>query len=150
MEESLTGRIATDIKAAMRSGDKRRLGVLRLVSAAIKQHQVDQRTELDEAGALALVTRMVKQRNESIEQYRAAGRDDLAAQEEYELGVLREYLPEPLSDAELEACIDAAIQETGATGMRDMGRAMGVLKPRIEGRADPGDASARLKRRLQG
>lgn len=149
-ETALKDRLLTAVKEAMRAGDRRRLGTLRLATAAIKQHEVDQRTEAGDADVIALLDKMVKQRNESIEQYRAAGRTQLAEQEEYELAVLREFLPEPLSDDEVDELIDEAIAATGATSVRDMGKVMGQLKPRLQGRADMSQASARLKARLNG
>lgn len=144
----LSQRITEDSRAAMREKDKGRLGVLRLISAAIKQREVDERITLDDTQVLAVLDKMAKQRRESLEQYRNAGRDDLARQEEFELQVLREYLPQPLSDAEIEALIDAAVQSTGAAGIKDMGQVMGVLKPQLQGRADMGAVSARVKARL--
>lgn len=149
-DSALKDRVTAAVKEAMRSGDRRRLGTLRLVTAAIKQFEVDQRTVLGDDDVLTLLTRMVKQRHESIEQYRAAGREDLVEQEEYELRILQEFLPEPLSDEQISDLIEQALTETGATSIRDMGRVMGALKPRLQGRADMGQVSARLKARLNG
>jgi hypothetical protein len=146
----LKQRIQEDVKAAMRSGDKRRLGALRLVTAAIKQREVDERIELDDTAVLAVLDKMVKQRRESIAQYEKAGREDLAGQEAYEIQLLQEYLPEALSDTEIEAAVDEAIAATGAAAMRDMGKVMGQLKPRLQGRADMGAVSALVKRKLDG
>ena len=147
-KSALKDRVTDAVKEAMRSGDKRRLGTLRLVTAAIKQYEVDQRTELADDDVVALISKMVKQRHESIEQYRAANRADLAEQEEYELTVLEEFLPEPLSEAEIDAMIDGAVTESGAASVRDMGKVMGLLKPKLQGRADLGKVSGRVKARL--
>lgn len=127
---SLKERIQQDVKDAMRARDKARLGALRLVAAAIKQIEVDSRSELDDAGVTAVLDKMAKQRRESLEQYEKAGRDDLAEQERFELALLSDYLPEPLGEEELAALIDAAIAESGASSMRDMGQVMGLLKDR--------------------
>lgn len=147
---SLTQRITEDIRTAMRAKDKARLGVLRLISAAIKQREVDERIILDEAQVIAVLDKMAKQRRESLDQYQSAGREDLARQEEFELDVLRDYLPEPLSESELEQLIDSAVQSTGAAGIKDMGQVMGVLRPQVQGRADMSAVSARVKARLNG
>lgn len=146
----LKDRIQQAVKDAMRGGDKRRLGTARLITAAIKQREVDERIELDDEQIVLVLDKMCKQRRESLEQYRKANREDLAEQEEYELGVLKEFLPEPLSDAEIDALIDAAVAETGAAGIKDMGKVMGILKPQLQGRADMGAVSARIKARLGG
>jgi len=147
---SLTQRITEDIRTAMRAKDKARLGVLRLISAAIKQREVDERITLDEAQVIAVLDKMAKQRRESLDQYRSAGREDLAQQEEFELNVLRDYLPQPLSESELEQLIDSAVQSTGASSIKDMGQVMGVLRPQVQGRADMSAVSARIKARLNG
>jgi len=147
---SLKEQIQQDMKDAMRGGDKRRLGVIRLVLAAIKQREVDERVELDDAGVTAVLDKMAKQRRESIAQYSKAGRDDLVDQENYELEVLKNYLPEQLGEAEIEAMIEAAIQATGASDVKDMGKVMGQLKAKLQGRADMGAVSARIKARLAG
>ncbi|MCA1804644.1 MAG: GatB/YqeY domain-containing protein [Xanthomonadaceae bacterium] len=146
----LKDRIQQAVKDAMRGGDKRRLGTARLITAAIKQREVDERIELDDEQIVLVLDKMCKQRRESLEQYRKANREDLAEQEEYELGVLKEFLPEPLSDTEIDALIDAAVSETGAAGIKDMGKVMGILKPQLQGRADMGAVSARIKARLGG
>jgi uncharacterized protein YqeY len=138
------------MKEAMRGGDKRRLGVIRLVMAAIKQREVDERIELDDAGVTAVLDKMAKQRRESIAQYSKAGRDDLVDQENFELEVLKSYLPEQLGEAEIDAMIEATIQTTGAASVKDMGKVMGQLKPKLQGRADMGAVSARIKARLSG
>ena len=133
---SLKARIQEDVKDAMRARDRARLGVMRLISAAIKQIEVDERVELDDDGVALVLDKMAKQRRESLEQYVDAGRDDLADQERFELGVLADYLPEPLGEAELEQLIHQAIADTGASSMRDMGNVMGAIKPQVQGRAD--------------
>lgn len=148
MSSELVSRIRDAVKDAMRARDKARLGTLRLVTAEIQRVEVDERVEVDDARALAILDKMVKQRLDSEAQYRAAGREDLADAEAAEIAVIREFLPAPLDDAELTALIDAAVAETGAEGMRDMGRVMGVLKPKVQGRADMGAVSARVKDRL--
>jgi uncharacterized protein len=144
----LKQRLTDDMKAAMKSGDKARLGVIRLVNAAIKQREVDERIELDDAAVLAVLEKMVKQRKDSVAQYEAASREDLAAVERDEIAVIETYLPEKLGEAEVNAAIDAAIAETGASGPADMGKLMGVLKPRLAGKADMGQVSALVKQRL--
>jgi len=145
---SVKERLQQDMKDAMRGGDKRRLGVIRLALAAIKQREVDDRTELDDNQVIAVLDKMVKQRRESIDQYRDAGRDDLAGQEQFELDVLKVYLPEQLGEAEINALIEEALQTTGASSMKDMGKVMGMLKPKLAGRADMGAVSALIKARL--
>jgi len=147
-EASIKARLGEDIKSAMRSGDKARLATLRSIHAAIKQREIDERTELDDAAVLAVLDRRAKQHRESLEHYRGAGREDLAASEEAELAILNEYLPAALSETEIEALIEAAVAETGASSVRDMGRVMGLLKPKIQGRADMAAVSARVKSRL--
>ena len=141
-------RIREDMKAAMRSGDKRRLGIVRLIMAAIKQREVDERVELDEGEVTVVLDKMLKQRRESLTQYEQAQRADLAEQEAFEMSVLQEYLPPPLGDAEIDQLIEAAISETGASSMKDMGKVMGILGPRLAGRADMGAVSGRIKARL--
>ena len=147
---SLKEQLQQDMKQAMRGGDKRRLGAIRLVMAAIKQREVDERIELDDAAITAVLDKMAKQRRESIAQYSKAGRDDLVEQENFELELLKTYLPEQLEAAEIDAMIEATIQSTGATSVKDMGKVMGQLKPRLQGRADMGAVSARIKARLSG
>ncbi|MCC5811284.1 MAG: GatB/YqeY domain-containing protein [Ectothiorhodospiraceae bacterium] len=141
----LKTRITDAVKQAMRAGDKPRVATLRLITAAIKQREVDERIELDDDQIVALLSKQVKQRQESIQQYETHNRSDLADKERYEIGVLEEFLPQPLSDEEVEALIQDAIRETGASGMQDMGKVMGVLRPKLQGRADMGAASARVK-----
>ncbi|WP_040405339.1 GatB/YqeY domain-containing protein [Ectothiorhodospira sp. PHS-1] len=145
---SLKSRITEDMKAAMRSGDKSRLGTVRLILAAIKQMEVDSRTELDDAQILAVLDKMVKQRRESISQYQQAGRDDLAQVEQAELEVIQAYLPQALTDDEIRQMIDAALAESGAESVRDMGKVMNLLKPRMQGRADMAAVSGMVKTRL--
>ncbi len=145
---ALKDQITEAMKTALRAGDKPRLGVLRLALAAIKQREVDERIQLDDAQVLAVLEKMLKQRRDSLAQYQAAQRADLAAQEQYEITELQRWLPAPLTAAELDALIEAAITETGAGGARDMGRLMAALRPRVAGRADMAALSARIKARL--
>jgi uncharacterized protein YqeY len=145
---SLKTRLTEDMKNAMRAGDKPRLAVIRLINAAIKQREVDERIELDDAQVLAVLEKMLKQRRDSISQYETAGREDLAETERAEIGVIEAYLPTPLDESELAALIDAAIAETGAASVRDMGKVMGLLKQRAAGRADMGAVSGLVKKRL--
>lgn len=140
--------LTEDMKAAMRGGDKHKLGVIRLMLAAVKQREVDERVELDEPQVLAVLEKMLKQRKDSISQYVAAGREDLAKVERAEITVIETYLPSKLSEAELDALIEAAIAETGASSARDMGKVVGVVKAKAAGRADMGVASVRIKARL--
>jgi uncharacterized protein YqeY len=144
----LKQRIQDDMKSAMKGGDKRRLGAVRLVLAAIKQREVDERIELNDEQVLAVLDKMVKQRRDSIDQYQQAGREDLVEQEQFEIEVLQGYLPEALSAAEIDALIAEAIAATGAESMRDMGKVMGQLKPQLQGRADIGAVSALVKQKL--
>ena len=147
---SLKAQINDDVKQAMRSGEKERLKTLRMITAAIKQREIDERTELDDAQVLAVVEKMIKQRRESVEQYREGNRPELAEVEEAEIQILKPYLPEQLSEAELAEAIDQAIAEAGAEDMSGMGRVMGLLKPRIQGRADMGQVSRLVRSRLAG
>ena len=136
------------MKAAMKGGDKRKLGVIRLLMAAVKQREVDERVELDDTQILAILDKMVKQRRDSITQYEQAERSDLVEQEQYEIEILQEYLPEALSQEEINAMIAEAIAATSAESMRDMGKVMGELKPKLQGRADVGAVSALVKESL--
>ena len=145
---SLKGQITEDMKSAMKAGEKDRLKVVRLIMAAIKQVEVDTRTELDDAAVLGVLDKMVKQRRDSVEQFEKGGRDDLAEIERSEIAVLETYLPEQLSDAELDALIEEAISETGAESIRDMGKVMGTIKGKAAGRADMGAVGAKVKARL--
>lgn len=146
----LKSAISDALKAAMKAGERERVAAIRLITAAIKQHEVDNREAPDDSQVLALLDKMGKQRRESIAQFSDAGRDDLVAKEEYELGVIAEFLPAPFSAAEIDDMIDAAIAETGAASVRDMGQVMGILKPKMTGRADMAAVSARIKSRLTG
>jgi uncharacterized protein YqeY len=145
---TLKARITDDMKAAMKGGDKARLGVIRLIQAAIKQREVDERIELDDTQVMGVLEKMLKQRRDSVSQYEAAAREDLAAQERFEIGVVQAYLPEALSDAELDTAIRDSIAETGASGPRDMGKVMTVLKAKVAGRADMQALSVRVKEAL--
>ena len=145
---SLKARISDDMKSAMKAGDKDRLKVVRLILAAIKQVEVDKRIELDDAAVLGVLEKMVKQRRDSVEQFQKGNRDDLAQIELSEIAVLEEYLPEQLSDDELDAMIDEVIGTTGAESIRDMGKVMGAIKAKAAGRADMGAVGARVKAKL--
>lgn len=147
---NLKQRLTDDMKAAMKGGDKQRLGVIRLMLAAVKQREVDERIQLDDAQVLHALEKMLKQRHDSVTQYEAAAREDLAAQERYEISVIEAYLPAQLSSEETDALIAAVIQDTGATSPRDMGKVMALLKERAAGRADIGALSQRVKAKLAG
>ena len=147
---SLKDRINDDMKAAMRARDTARLGTIRLLLAAIKQREVDDRVTLDDAAITAVIDKMIKQRKDSISQFEAAGRTDLASGESAEVAVLADYMPAQLSDAEVAAEVQAAVAQTGAAGPQDMGKVMGVLKPKLAGRADMTAVSARVKAALAG
>lgn len=144
----LKAQINAAVKDAMRAKEKERLGVLRLIMAEFKRIEVDERIELDDARVLAVLDKMLKQRRDSVQQYVDAGRDELAEQERFEIGVIQEFLPQPLSTEEVDQLIDAAIADTGASSMRDMGQVMGQLKPRMQGRADMAEVSKRIKAKL--
>tara|TARA_B100001939_G_C16525996_1_gene439984 strand:- start:48 stop:503 length:456 start_codon:yes stop_codon:yes gene_type:complete len=148
MPTELKDRIQSDVKDAMRAKAKERLGTLRLVTAAIKQKEVDERVEMDDDQVLQVLTKMVKQRQDSITQYTDAGRDDLAAQEQAELAIIGEYMPAALSEEELKELVSKALAETGAQSIKDMGKVMGVLRPAVQGRADMGAVSAQVKQAL--
>ena len=141
---SLKARIQDDMKSAMKAGDKARLGVIRLILAAIKQREVDERIELDDEQVLAVLDKMVKQHRDSIRQYTDAGRDELAAAEQAEVAIIQDYLPAALSEEEIAAIVEQAIAETGASSMKDMGK----VKPQVQGRADMGQVSALVKQKL--
>jgi uncharacterized protein YqeY len=145
---SLKQRLTDDMKAAMKGGDKPRLDAIRLIQAAIKQREVDERVTLDDAQVLAVLEKMLKQRRDSIAQSDAAGRTDLADRERFEVGVIEAYLPARLSEDELAALIDAAIATTGAAGPKDMGRVVAEVKAKAAGRADMGEVSQRIKAKL--
>jgi len=145
---SLQQRIQEDMKAAMRARDAARLSAVRLLLAALKQKEVDERKALTDADVLAIIEKMVKQRRESIAQFEKAARADLAAQENFEIGVLQHYLPQQLGAAEVDEAVAAAVAEAGASGVKDMGKVMALLKPRLAGRADIGKVSALVKAKL--
>jgi len=144
----LKSTISDATKAAMKARDKPRVAALRLVNAEIKRVEVDERRTLDDAAVLAVLNRMLKQRRDSLGHYQAAGRDDLVAQEQFEIDLIGEFLPEPLDAAELEALIDAAVSEAGAATMKDMGKVMAILRDKVTGRADMGQVSQQVKARL--
>jgi len=145
---SLRTQISEDMKTAMRAKEAHRLSAIRLLLAAIKQREVDERKELDDKEIVGVVEKMIKQRRESISQYEKASRADLVEAEKFELGVLQAYMPQQLSDAEIEAAVSAALAESGAQGMRDMGKVMAILKPQLSGRADMSAVSSMVKARL--
>jgi uncharacterized protein YqeY len=146
----LKARITEDMKAAMRSGEKDRLSCIRMLQAGIKQREVDERIELDDTQVLAVIDKMIKQRKESIAQFQAGNRADLVAKESADIEVLSGYLPAQLGAAELDAMVKDAIAATGAASMKDMGKVMGILKPKVQGRTDMGALSARIKSALGG
>lgn len=148
--DTLKRRVDDDTKTALRAGDKRRLGTLRLILAAIKQREVDERVRLDDARVLQVLDKMVKQRKESLAIYTQAKRADLAGQEAFEIQIVQSYLPAPLDAARIAALVGEAIQEVAAQSLRDVGRVMGVLKPRLQGRADLSEVSRLVKERLAG
>jgi uncharacterized protein YqeY len=133
---------------AMKSGDKERLKIIRLMTSAMKQIEVDERIELDDARVIAVLDKMVKQRRESISQFKTAGRDDLVTQENFEIDIIQEFLPQALSEEEITSIVDQAIAKTGANSIKDMGKVMGLVKPQIIGRADMGEVSGRIKAQL--
>jgi len=145
---SLKNQLTEDMKIAMKGGDKERLGVIRLINAAIKQREVDERIMLDDTQVLSILEKMLKQRRDSVTQFQAGGRNDLADKETFEIGVIQGYLPAQLSPDEVDALIVAAIAEAGAAGPKDMGKVMGLVKPKVAGRTDMGKLSERVKARL--
>ena len=145
---TLKNQINDDVKSAMRNRDKIRLLTLRMITAGIKQREVDERIELDDAQVLAVLDKMAKQHRDSIEQYNNAGRDDLAEKERTELAVVENYMPTPLNDEEIVQLIKDAIDHSGAESMKDMGKVMGILKPQLQGRADMGNVSSQVKQQL--
>jgi len=147
---SLKNRITEDMKAAMRARQAERLSAIRMLLAAVKQREVDSRVEADDAAVLSIVEKLIKQRRDAIAQFEVGGRADLVAKETAEIDVLAEYLPQQMSEAEVNAAIDAAVAEAGATGAAAMGKVMGLLKPRLAGRADIGQVSAMVRKRLLG
>ncbi len=148
MPETLKSQLQSDMKSSMKSGDKGRLGVIRLMLSAIKQIEVDERIELDDDRITAVLDKMSKQRRESITHFDKAGRDDLTAIEQAEIGIIREYLPEALGEAEINKLVEKSIADTGAASIKDMGKVMGMLKPQLQGRADMGQVSQLVKSRL--
>jgi len=148
MAADIKNKISDDVKAAMRSKDKERLGALRLIQAAFKQKEVDERIELDDEQTIAILDKMAKQHRDSISQFKEANRNDLVEIEEFELNIIEEYLPAQLSDDEINSFIDNAISKTGAESIKDMGKVMGILKGELQGRADMGKVSGLIKDRL--
>lgn len=144
----LKDQITAAMKTAMREKAKARLGAIRLMLAAIKQIEVDERKELDDTEVLAVLDKMLKQRRESIKQYAAADRQDLLEIEEYEVGIIKDFMPAQLDDAEIDSIVAAAIAETGAASMKEMGKVMGIIRPKLQGRADMGAVSAKIKTQL--
>ena len=148
MASTLKPQLTSDMKSSMKSGDKQRLGVVRLMLAAIKQIEVDERIELDDTRILAVLDKMVKQRRESISHYSAAGRDDLVTVEQAEIDLIQKYLPEALTESEINDLVEKSIATTGAASIKDMGKLMSALKPQLQGRADMGKVSQLIKSRL--
>ncbi|MCP4768197.1 MAG: GatB/YqeY domain-containing protein [Gammaproteobacteria bacterium] len=148
MSSTLKPQLVADMKSSMKSGDKQRLGVVRLILAAVKQIEVDERIELDDTRLLSVLGKMAKQRRESISHYSNASRDDLVAIEQAEIVIIQEYLPAALSEAEINDLVEQSIASTGAASIKDMGKLMGVLKPQLQGRADMGKVSQLIKSRL--
>ena len=147
---TLKERITEDMKAAMRSGEKERLGVIRMITAAIKQREVDERISLEDAQVLSVLEKMIKQRKESVEQFKAGNRQDLVDKEAAEITLLQGYMPSQLSAAELDALINDAVAATGAASIKDMGKVMGLIKTKAQGRADMGAVGAKIKAKLGG
>jgi uncharacterized protein YqeY len=145
---TLRAQITEDMKTAMRAKDSARLAAIRLLQAAIKQREVDERIELDDTQVIEVIEKMLKQRRDSISQYQAANRQDLVAVEEYEVNVLQDYLPQQLTEAEVNVLLEKAVIDTGASGMKDMGKVMAAIKPLVVGRADMGKISGLIKTRL--
>ncbi len=148
MSSEIKTRLTADMKAAMKGGEKARLATIRLALAALKQKEVDERIDLDDAAVLAILDKMVKQRRDSIAQFEQAGRDDLVAQEQGEIEVLADYLPQQLTEAEIESVVAEVVADTGAESMKDMGKVMGSLKAKVAGRADMQVVSAKVKAAL--
>ena len=141
----LQKQIQDAVISAMKAGEKKRLAIIRLMTSAMKQIEVDERIELDDARVIAILDKMVKQRRESIAQFKTAGRDDLVKQETFEIGIIQEFLPQALSEEEVDDIVNQAIEKTGAASIKDMGKVMGIVKPQIIGRADMGEISGRIK-----
>jgi uncharacterized protein YqeY len=146
----LTNRIKEDMKVAMKAGDKKRLGVIRLILAAIKQREVDERIELNDEQVIVVLDKMLKQRRESIKHYKGAGRTDLTEVEEAEIVVIQDYLPQPLTETEVDTLIEDAVAETGAASIKDMGKVMAIIKPKMQGRANMSTVSGKIKAALVG
>lgn len=144
----LKKQIQDAVVTAMKSGEKERLAIIRLITSSIKQIEVDERVELDDARIIAVLDKMVKQRRESIAQFKTAGRDDLVTQETFEINIIQEFLPQALSEEEVDQIVNQAIEQTGASSIKDMGKVMGLVKPQIIGRADMGEVSGRIKSML--
>ncbi len=144
----LQKQIKTAVISAMKAGEKERLKIIRLMTSAMKQIEIDERIELDDARIIAILDKMVKQRRESISQFKTANRDDLVKQESYEIDIIQEFLPQALSEDEVDAIVSQAIEQTGASSIKDMGKVMGLVKPQIIGRADMGEVSGRIKSTL--
>ncbi len=144
-DHSIKQRLQEDMKTAMRARDQAKLGVIRFILAAIKQQEVDQRITLDDAQTIAILEKLVKQRRDSIQQFQNANRDDLVKKETFELGIVQEYLPEPLSEEALNQIIQNALKESGAASIKEMGKVMAIIKPQVQGRADMGNVSAKIK-----
>jgi uncharacterized protein len=147
---SLRERVTEDVKAAMKAREAERLGTLRLLTAAMKQREVDERITLDDAGVVAVIERMLKQRRDSVSQYEQAGRQDLADAEKREMAILQAYLPQQLAEGEIAALVDEAVAASGAKAPADMGKVMAIVKPKVAGRADMGRVSALVKAKLAG
>ena len=141
----LKEQIQGEVIVAMKSGEKERLKIIRLITSAMKQIEVDERIELDDARIIAILDKMVKQRRESISQFKTASRDDLVKQESFEIDIIQEFLPQALSEEEVDVIVNQAIEKTGAASIKDMGKVMGLVKPQIIGRADMGEVSGRIK-----
>jgi len=148
MSDILKQKITDDMKSAMRARNKQRLGAIRLIQAAIKQREIDERISLDDAQVILVLDKMLKQRRDSLAQYEKADRQDLAKQEAFEIELIQTYMPQPLSEIELAELIETAITETGATSIKELGKVMGYIKPKVQGRADMRALSANLKKRL--
>lgn len=144
----LKKQIQDEVIVAMKSGEKERLKIIRLITSSMKQVEVDERIELDDARIIAILDKMVKQRRESISQFKTAGRDDLVKQESFEIDIVQEFLPQALSEEEVDAIVNQAIEKTGASSIKDMGKVMGLVRPQIIGRADMGEVSGRIKSQL--
>lgn len=148
MSESLKLKIQEDMKSAMRAKEKQRLGIIRLIQAAIKQKEIDERISLDDTQIIIVLDKMLKQRRDSLAQFEKAERQDLAEQEAYEIKIIQTYMPQPLTETELASLLETAIKETGATSLKELGKVMGFLKPKVQGRVDMRALSANLKQRL--